>query len=314
MAEHRQRGSGVLLVFVLAIQAVLLFVRLDLLPAWTDEAHTLEVAPLPPGEIARRVAADVHPPLYFWLAHGWLELPLPGSPLERLRALSGVLVLLTTLVVHRLWLSRMDARSSACFLVLWALSPCLLLYGRMARSYSLQVLVAVVAITVASAGLRRPPSLARALRLGAALAIVLYVHYVPGLALAGAVAIASCWRALREKNPRWLGAMAIANAFALLLYSPWLPALLGALSKWTGRSHPYRVFASPWLDEIAKIGYGFFSFSFGETPGTAGLVSGAVRAPPLAGVAIGEAAGRARPGGAPLAASLIGLAVHAVSR
>ncbi len=105
---RRTRSDRFLLAFCLAIQALLMFWRLDLLPARTDEGHTLEVAPLPPREIARHGAADIHPPVYFWSAHGWLRLPLPGEPLSRLRALSGLFVLLTTLLVRRLWLARAD--------------------------------------------------------------------------------------------------------------------------------------------------------------------------------------------------------------
>lgn len=315
-ASARQRGgtSRPLLVLVLAIQALLLFWRLDLLPAWTDEGHTLEVAPLAPGEIARKVAADVHPPVYFWLAHAWLQLPLPGTPLERLRALSGVFVLLTSLFVFRLWFSTVDARLRACFLLLWALQPCLLLYGRMARSYSLQMLVGTIAITMAAGYLREPSPGRRGFGLGAVLAALLYVHYVPGLALAGAVAIASLWRALRDGKGAPLLGLALVHGLAFVLYLPWLTALLAAAGKWAARPGAYRAFPSAGLDEAAKICYGFFSLSFGETPGSVGMFAGALLAPVLAWMLIREARAWAPSGLLPFAAAVVAIAFVGVSR
>lgn len=313
-ARGQLRAGGLLPAALLLIQALLLFWRLDLLPAWTDEAHTLEVAPLGPGEITRKVAADVHPPVYFWLTHAWLRLPLPGTPLERLRALSCVFVLLTTLAVYRLWLSRADPRLRTCFLALWALHPCLLLYGRMARSYSLQMLVGMLAITMAAAYLTEPFPRRRCLWLGGLLGALLYVHYVPGLALAGALGFASAWRAVRERDGAPLKGLAPVYGLALLLYLPWMPALLAAAGRWAGRNGVYRAFNQPLLDEAAKLGYGFFSLSLGETPGSPGLVAGGLLAPMLAWILLREARASAPSVVLPFAAALSAIAFLGVSR
>lgn len=41
---------------------------------WWDEARNLDVALRPIGQIATAPELDIHPPLYFWLLHGWLRL------------------------------------------------------------------------------------------------------------------------------------------------------------------------------------------------------------------------------------------------
>jgi len=41
---------------------------------WWDEARNLDVALRPLGQIATAPELDIHPPLYFWLLHGWLRL------------------------------------------------------------------------------------------------------------------------------------------------------------------------------------------------------------------------------------------------
>jgi uncharacterized membrane protein len=129
----------------LPLQALLGFWNLGLLSPWMDEAETLMVARRPVREILRFVSEGVHPPFFFLLVHAWQRLPLGLDWAVQARALSVVFALAATVAVDRLWASRLAERGRICFLALWALSPCLLLYARMCRSYSLQLLVATVA-------------------------------------------------------------------------------------------------------------------------------------------------------------------------
>ena len=127
----------------LFVQAALLFSRLDLLPVWGDEQFTLDTSEHPVGEIAAIVRGDIHPPLYYFLVHYWMTLPFPADPIVKARALSGVWALATTVVFYRLWL---NAEEAWRFLPVWALSPCLILYGRMARSYTMQLFLGVLTL------------------------------------------------------------------------------------------------------------------------------------------------------------------------
>jgi len=189
------------LAVVVPLQALLLFYNLDLLPVWTDERHTLHLVSSSLGEIRKSIASDIHPPLYFFLLHGWIQIPMAGSVVARMRAFSVVWALLATAVVGRFWLSRTDERTRWWFFALWTLSPCLLLYGRMARSYTMQLFVASLALYAALNFLREPRE-----RHGLALyvlgaVLLLFTHYGPGLAVPLAVASVLVWRAARHREP-----------------------------------------------------------------------------------------------------------------
>ena len=137
MAVSRKAYAWLLLCLI--IQAVLLTHRLDLLPMWGDELFTVYVAQQPVGMMVDTVRGDIHPPLYFLLAHYWLQLT-SGNVLLRLRLLSVLFTLLATVALDRLWLKESPPRTRLWCLALWTCSACLLLYSRMARSYSLQIL------------------------------------------------------------------------------------------------------------------------------------------------------------------------------
>ena len=194
------------LLLCLIVQAALMTHRLDLLPMWGDELFTVQAAQQPVGAMIEMVRGDVHPPLYFLLAHYWIRLT-PGNALIDLRLLSVVFALLATIALDRLWLKHASPLRAWC-LALWTLSACLLLYSRMARSYSLQVLGFVVVAWAAWRWSQEFASWKRLLIWSGSLAVLLYTHYVPGIAAwAGANLLllrthvsvrAACWRETRS--------------------------------------------------------------------------------------------------------------------
>src|SRR5689334_20570099 len=143
MRRAETRREYVWLALCLIVQAALLTYRLDLLPMWNDELFTVRAAQLPLSAMLQMVRGDVHPPLYFLLAHYWVRMT-SGDVLVQLRLLSVVFTLLATVAIDRLWLRHVPSRLRLWCLALWTFSACLLLYSRMSRSYSLQVLLFVV--------------------------------------------------------------------------------------------------------------------------------------------------------------------------
>ncbi|MBI5086074.1 MAG: hypothetical protein HZB13_15925, partial [Acidobacteria bacterium] len=129
------------LALILLAQALLLFTVPDLLPVWTDELFTLQTIPRPLVEIVPVLQRDIHPPLYYFLLHWW-----PWRSLAGLRVVSGLWALVATLLLDRFWTSRWRPWRRWLALALFAFSPCLLLYGRMARSYSMQAALAVAVV------------------------------------------------------------------------------------------------------------------------------------------------------------------------
>lgn len=254
--------------WLLPIQAALLLARLDLLPIWGDEQFTLNAVALPWSEIGSALAADIHPPLYFALLKVWMSFSLT-EPIVWARLFSAVTALGATVALDRLWLGGRPPEARAWFLALWCLSPLLLLDARMARSYSLQTLLAVLAITAASRACERT-TIRRSVLLGCAIALLLYTHYLPGIAI-GAVAIAVVAR-------RHWRAAAGAALVAVAVYSPWLPVLIEGLGRASSKD-VYRLAWSVPAELALRLSYWFVTFSFGEAQTWITLACAAVVAP-----------------------------------
>jgi hypothetical protein len=240
----------------LPLQALLGFWHLGLLSPWGDEAITLLVVRLPLREILRVAAEDVHPPLYYLLVYAWLRLPLGLDWAVQARALSVVFALAATVAADRLWARRLAPRGRIWFLALWTFSPCLLLYARMCRSYSLQLLVA----TVAAAFILRYAenrSWKTGAYLAASLAAGLYTHYVPGLALLATANLA--W--LRKR--RFRDAIGI-DALVALAYLPWMGRLAASLGSWGTRTGTYMVTGATLSEVPLKLAFWAVSFVMGE--------------------------------------------------
>ncbi len=252
------------LVLFLPIHAALLFYRLGLLPIWGDEDLALERSVQPLAEMLLSLRENVHPPLYYIVAHHWLALCGWGNQIESLRGLSVLCGLAALLAVDRCWLRSLDLRSRWWFCALWAFSPCLLLYARMGRDYALQLLLGVLLLR-AAAQLIRTPGLQR-VRVGYALlaALLLYVHYLPALAISAAVAMVLSWRLVRRRDLGLVAAVVVPLLLIALAYAPWLPALADAIER-VGRTPPYRLVSNPVLNHGVNLGYAFVSFAFGET-------------------------------------------------
>jgi hypothetical protein len=255
------------LVVLLPVQAALLFWNVGLLTIWTDELVTLEAVTQPVVAILRSTGADFHPPLYFLAAHAWIQLPLPGGVMERIRALSCVSTLIATLLFDRLWLARLRPWRRVTVLLLWCLSPTMLLYGRMGRSYMMQTALVILAVAVTGHALRRPGR--RNMTWSAvALLAVLYTHYAPGIALIVATGIVFGIRAIRLRSSAQMGLLAGWSALVMIGYLPWWLHLRDALPRWIAGTNPS---AAYWLtghfltEQPLKAGFGFVSLSLGET-------------------------------------------------
>ena len=260
----------------LLLQFGLLFHNLDLLPIWGDEQFTLDVVRQPWAAIPPILQADIHPPIYYFLARLWTQLPWPGSGIAELRALSATICLVATVAVDFLWLRNTSKTTRLWFLTLWCLSPSLLMYSRMGRSYSLQLLVSVVAIHFALRFLDEPSSRRRLLTYALAAGTLLYTHYLPGLAVAGATALMLAWRWIRQRD--FLKPLLISNALVALLYLPWVATLAESVSR-VSSAEPYWLMQNVALETAVKLAYWFTSFTFGEAFPTWAIALGVVLGP-----------------------------------
>jgi hypothetical protein len=254
------------LVWALPLQAVLLLSNLDLLDPWGDEWFNMTTAPKPLSQVVSTVAGNIHPPLYFVLLHYWIQLPWTLSLAASTRAMSAVWALVATVVIYALWLRCEEPRFQKMFLALWALSPCLLLHARMARSYSMELALASLAIYTAPQWAEQPRNWKRVLAYVGSSAALLYTHYLSGLAVAAGV----CLTFLIKKRFKLAAAQV---AMLAVLYAPWAPTLISVLRRWHwfGVPLPYEG-GSVISDQIVRLAYLFVSFSFGETFTTVSLL------------------------------------------
>src|SRR5262245_53799157 len=273
------------------------------LDPWADEWSTLTTTVSQPLE--QVVSIDpMHPPLYYVLLHYWVPSFWMVSPLESMRALSGLWALVATVVIYALWLRRESPRFQTMFLALWVLSPCLLLHARMARSYSMQLALALLAIYTGLQWAEQPKNWKRLVAYIGSNTALLYTHYLSGLAVAAGV----CAAFLIKK--RFTLAAAQVTLLAVL-YAPWVPALRSSLGHWVGASEPYEG-GNVISDQVVRLAYLFVSFSFGETFSIVSLLLSIVLTPVLI-YALWRAL-RTRPRWLPIVVTATGIGWIGVSR
>jgi hypothetical protein len=259
------------LAVLLPLEALLLFWRLDLLSPWFDEADTLLFIHGPLAQAIAIPASGLHPPLYFLLLWCWMRLPLGLGWTVQGRTLSVLFTLGSTLAADRLWARRLTVGARWWFLALWTLSPFLLLYGRMSRSYSLQLLLGVTAAAyiLRFAEKRSRGNFAMVCIL---LVVALYTHYVPGVALVAAANV------LLARRGRWRDAAAIDGLTALALL-PWMAWLIPQLKAWGAHHVGYALTGGTASELVLKLAYWAMSFTMGEAIPDPVLLLGALLVP-----------------------------------
>jgi hypothetical protein len=199
----------------------------------------------------------------------------------RLRALSALILLLATALVWRFWIAQLPERARWWFLALWATSPFLILYGRMARSYTLQLVLALLTIHYATALIadvsRRRYWIACAL----CFAALFYVHYLPAMALLLALGGVLVYLAIRRWQFQFLLALATVTGLAALLYSPWILHLTETIGM-VVNDKPYLSSGARAHEHLLRIAYGAVAFTYGETLPMAVISAAALLAPLVA--------------------------------
>lgn len=226
---------------------------------WYDEGVTALVAQRGVVALTEWTAGDIQPPLYYYVVALWGT--LAGWSEWALRFPSAWFITLVTplLAVLALRLSA-SPRAGVLAALLAALHPLLVYYGQEARMYAqlttLGVLAAYLLVRLADAPAPRLASWIAFIVVGTA---ALYTHYFSLFLLIGLAAafLLDGWQRQAAFRRKSISLFAAAVAI-LLLYMPWLGAMLGQLredrSYWTGTLK---------LDEaLTKVA---ISFTSGET-------------------------------------------------
>ena len=230
-------------------------------PLWLDEALSVNIASLPLADIGGALRSDGHPPLYYWLLHGWME--LVGDSDRASRSLSFVLGL-AALPVGWMLGRRVGGRAAAAWtVVLLSVSPYMVRYSTEARMYSLVMLLVLLGGVLVLDALVSPNGW-RLAGIAALSALLVYSQYWAFYLLASLLVVLA-WRWWSDPDQRKavvrVGA-AVAAGGATFVF--WVPAFIDQLTHtgtpWSLPARPTQVVADTVLD---LGGAGLLTFSEG---------------------------------------------------
>ncbi len=241
-ADRSALVAAVFLLLILLLGLGLRLYGLDAQSLWYDEGFSVYLARMDVDEITTRTAADIQPPLYYYLLHGWIGLFGDGErALRGLSVLFGVLTVpLTYAVAWQLFRSRLAGLLAA---LLVAVSPLHVWYGQEVRMYTLLTFLCLLSsyflLLVVKAEKTGPVAILWTVYTLANVA-ALYTHYFAFFVLVfQALYVLAVWVAGRGR-PLHLVLGGLASGVAtLLLYLPWLPQLITRygtdVSYWPGQ-------------------------------------------------------------------------------
>lgn len=199
---------------------------------WLDEAFSLWMARQSlPDLVGWLIRIDQHPPLYYALLHGWMN--LWGDSEAGVRSLSALCSGGSILFFYGAGRRLADARVGLMAATLLALAPFHVRYAQEARMYALLTLTAGAALYLLARFLQEPGRWRWGVGLAVAQAATMLTHNTAAafFPLALNLGVLALW-AVERRQPsathlpgldhpgflrRWLG----CQALALLLWSPW---------------------------------------------------------------------------------------------
>ncbi len=183
---------------------------------WDDEAWSMWAIGGSAAETWQRVAADVHPPLYFVLLDRWAA--LLGETRYVVRLLSTLFGMLGLALTCAIGKELFDAWVGGIAALLLGTSGFFIHYTSEVRMYTLLLCLAAWSTWVYLRWLRQGAP-ARLVVYALTLAALPYTHYY------GALIPLTQLLHLLLTRPRRLKAWLVAAGLALALYAPWLPIL-----------------------------------------------------------------------------------------
>ena len=213
------------LLSILVLAALARFYDLTAAAIWGDEGSSLLLSQYSLAGIWEHAAHDVHPPLYFMLLHGWID--LFGDGIFSIRCLSALPGIAT--VGLGVWLVDLLATRRAALLggVLLALLPTAVRYSQEVRMYSLLGLWLIGATIALMYWIRRPQRTRYLVMYTLLMSAAFYTHYFTALCVLchwlylGLIRVQPGYRLRHIQRSGWW----LANMAIVALYLPWLPSL-----------------------------------------------------------------------------------------
>jgi 4-amino-4-deoxy-L-arabinose transferase-like glycosyltransferase len=252
-------GAAGLVLSVLLIGFGLRLCCLGSQSLWYDEAVSIHLATSDLRALTLHTAADIHPPLYYYLLHFWI---LAAGDSEFSAAFPSLIFgMLLVVGCYRLGYDLLDRRVGLVAAILVAISPFNVWYSQEVRMYTMGAFLGLVSLYCLArlAGLGEAGALSGALGgstvsegrtwpllwIGYVLSAVagLYtLYYFAFLLLFENLFVVGWWLAQRLKGragPLSLGWWLLAQLLVVVLYAPWMPiavrqALYPPVPPWRG--------------------------------------------------------------------------------
>jgi len=223
MLKHRYL---VLSVLVLLLAAAMRVLGAGHTPFWSDEAWNLWVVQSDFHTDVTHLAANHHPPAYFWTLDAWRH--IAGESKIALSFIAIAAGMVTTAVVIRAGKDSLGAFGAIAAGLIFATFEQPVYYGQSIRHYSFLLLAVALTLWLLQRAFRRP-TWARFMAYGLSVAFTAYSLYIGAFVIAlQAFAGLILWRGTRRDKRK----LVAAYGLALVVFSPWLVVGLGgALSK-----------------------------------------------------------------------------------
>ena len=239
------------------LACIILFWRLDTPNLWVDELVTLQMIQGSFNDIMNACIRDIHPPLYFILLKGWSL--LFGESDLWLRALSAIFASVSVIFMGMLGYRFFNERNRLLPMLLLSIHPAFIQFGRMARYYSLILMLGILCTIL----------ILNAIRTGRykdwmfytiCSILLIYTFYPSGILLVaqGMVFVIPVWRKKAQKI--WIISMLITAAAFL----PWAVYVAVGQFSYT-HSGIVSDLARSLIGLILGLGVSMYTFSVGET-------------------------------------------------
>jgi len=223
--------------------------RVDSQSLWLDELFSVAVSDLSVEGVARKMAEEFHPPLYYWLLKAWRLLGTSDFHARALSILLGCLTIPLFFSLSGKVLGRDARRLATAFL---AFSPLHVYFSQEVRGYVLTHLLAVASLDL-YLGARGRPTGARFAGLLLLDVAGLYTHVLYGLHLLVRPLLLPWLRPPGERRAALVRTI-LGAAIAGAAYVPWW----GAVSHVAGLEEGYRMPVGP-----RNVAYVLYSWSVG---------------------------------------------------
>ncbi|MBI5879845.1 MAG: glycosyltransferase family 39 protein [Chloroflexi bacterium] len=215
---HRLLSRRNLLTVVALAAYVVRLARIDAMSLWYDEAFSAWLSAQSLGAITERTAADIHPPLYYYILHYWtLAVGQSEFSLRYLSLASGVLCVPLFYHLGRRLLGEPAGWIAA---VLAALSPMYVWYSQEARMYMPTVLFVLLSAFFFWRWLARPTWLTWIAWTLANL-VAVYLHFYAFFIVAFQVIYFFYWWVRQETHWGMLFVGLTSSALVCLSFAPW---------------------------------------------------------------------------------------------